>query len=526
MKVAGNRLFYSPVALACVASAIALTVAGWLKSGVLLPVISAAGSLLLIAALAKLFQAIDFSSPRLLNATTRQLAWIRIVICLTALIYTVIEDLPSLASLPVGMRNPVKFSYLLNNLPGFNTLFSSPHLLGAVQWTTAALLLLGLLGFQTRISISFGALGFFFIQAFLRHYTYLYHSGLVPIYLLLLLPWTPCEAAWSLDRTLNRSKPQPNSQLIGFSIFAIYAVMATIYFISGLSKLRDSGLDWFNGGNIEQKLVRDALEPIFLNYKWKATLWLIQHHAPDFVFTIIGGFGLVTELGYIGVLFSRKAQIILPIMAFCVHLGILVFQHLLFLDFLLLQLIFLDIDRVAGFLRRAFGRKKIESPPGLSKSDKSQRSLSHISTGAVAFIIVIFLVAWVWRVEYYPLTSWQMYAKPEPRRPVLYLKIIAALEDGRSIEIPPADVSPVVIPNIRYFLMRAFLQSGRSKTIDQFFDQYVQRRNRELTFGSPIRSLEIQKWRWNYILEPNDPRRGWVTNVYPYDATSKPSLRQ
>ena len=73
--------------------------------------------------------------------------------------------------------------------------------------------------------------------------------------------------------------------------------------------------------------------------------------------------------------------------------------------------------------------------------------------------------------------------------------------------------------------MRAFLQSGRSKTIDQFFAQYVQRRNRELTFGSPIRSLEIQKWRWNYVLEPNDPRRGWIINVYPYDATSKPSLR-
>src|SRR5260370_26651807 len=56
--------------------------------------------------------------------------------------------------------------------------------------------------------------------------------------------------------------------------------MAMIYLMSGLSKLRDSGLDWFRGDNIEQKLVRDALEPIFLDYKWKATIWLVQHHAP------------------------------------------------------------------------------------------------------------------------------------------------------------------------------------------------------------------------------------------------------
>jgi hypothetical protein len=52
---------------------------------------------------------------------------------------------------------------------------------------------------------------------------------------------------------------------------AVFTVMAAVYFMCALSEMRDSGWEWFQGGNIEQKLVRDALEPIFLDYKWKAT---------------------------------------------------------------------------------------------------------------------------------------------------------------------------------------------------------------------------------------------------------------
>jgi hypothetical protein len=41
-------------------------------------------------------------------------------------------------------------------------------------------------------------------------------------------------------------------------------------------------------------------------------------------------------------------------MAFGVHLGILLFQHTLFLDLLILQFIFLDVDRCVNFWRRRF----------------------------------------------------------------------------------------------------------------------------------------------------------------------------
>ena len=524
MKVPNGRLFFTPAKVLCAASLVALIAAAWAKPEWVKWAISGPAAVLFAGALFKIFQQIDFSSPRLLPATTRQLAWIRIIVCLTALIYTVIEDLPALASLPPGMRSSRYFSHLIQIFPGSATFLSSPYLLGALQWATAALLLLALIGFWSRTTIFLGGLGYFVIQAVLRHYSYLYHSGLVPIYLLLLLAFTPCGAVWSVDRRLNSSKPRPSPQVIGFSIFVVFAVLAVVYLMCGLSKLLNSGWSWFDAGNIEQKLVTDALEPIFFNFKWKASLWLVQHNAPSFIFVFIAIFGLVTELGYPCVLFSRKAQIVLPIMALGVHLGILVFQHILFLDFLLAQLVFLDVDWLANSWQRRY-RKSVEPAP-VVREDKPPLPLSYISTASLAAVIALLLLAWTWRVEYYPITAWNMYAKPEPKRPVFYLKVAATLEDGRSIDIPLADCSPLVIPNVRYFLMGAFRTKGRNGMIDDYLDVYVKRCNRRLTFGSPITEIEIQRWRWNYQAEPNNPRFGWVTGVYPFDATAKPSSLQ
>ncbi|HXP35942.1 MAG TPA: HTTM domain-containing protein [Chthoniobacterales bacterium] len=513
----------------CVAAAIALggsllllLGAGWLQNGGSKLAISGFGALLLSGALVGIFRTLDFSTPRLVNGTPRQLAWIRIVVCLTALIYTLMEDLPAIASIPAGMRSDDQFFHVLNSLPGYSTLLSSPYLLGTLQWTTAALLFLGLIGFLMRPTLFLGGLGFFLIQAILRQYTYFFHSGVLVVYLALLLAWTPCAATWSVDQWLNPQKRRPSAQSIGFSVYACFTVMAVIYLLCGLSKMRDSGLDWFRGDNIEHKLVQDALSPIFFDYKWKATIWLVQHHAPDYVFAIIGAVGLIVELGYVTVLFSRTAQIIMPIAALGVHVGILVFQHILFPDLLLLQLIFLNVDWFAAFSRRNV-RAKDEVTRGQSDDNKSGPPLSYVPTTAIALVLAVFLVAWVWRVEYYPLSAWHMYSNPERKGPFWYFKIVATLENGSSIVIPTRDFSPALLPNARYILARVFLTTRRNEIFEQFLASYVQRRNRNLAFGSPISSMEVQRWRWNYVVDPNDPRFGWVTGVYPYDVPSKPS---
>ncbi len=513
---------FNPGAVALGLSLLSLVGSGWLKSGGLKLAISGAAAVLLVGALVKIFRALDFSSPRLVNGTPRQLAWIRIVVCLTALIYTLIENLPAIASMPAEMRNDNQFFHVLNSLPGYSTLLSSPYLLATLQWTTAVLLFSGLIGFLTRPTLLLGSLGFFLMQAILRHYTYQYHSGLVLIYLVLVITWTPCAATWSIDSWLNHQKPPPGKQSVGFSVYACFAVTAIVYVLSGLSKLRGLGLDWFRGDNIEPKLVQDALSPIFFDYKWKATIWLVQHHAPEYVFAIIGTVGLIVELGYVTVLFSRTARIVMPIAAIGVHVGILVFQHILFPDLLMLQLIFVNVDWVTDFWRRHF-RTGDWAANAQVRNNIQARPLSYLPVVATALMVAIFFVAWVWSVEYYPLSSWHMYSYSQRKGPLHYFKIIATLENGRSIVIPTRDFSPAWLPNARDILARVFRPTRRSEKFDAFLSSYVQRRNRSLTFGSPITEMEVQLWRWNYVVDPNDPRFGWVTRVYPYDVPPKPS---
>ena len=79
------------------------------------------------------------------------------------------------------------------------------------------------------------------------------------------------------------------------------------------------------------------------------------------------------------------------------------------------------------------------------------------------------------------------------------------------------------MPTSRFMLLRAFRGRGRSKTLDEFLASYVQRSNRNLAFGSTISHIEVQRWRWNYVVDPNDPRFGWVTDIYPFDAPADAS---
>ena len=309
-------------------------------------------------------------------------------------------------------------------------------------------------------------------------------------------------------------------------VYACFAVMAVIYLFCGLSKLRDSGLDWFQGENIQHKLLQDTLEPIFLDHHWKATIWLVQHDTPQFVYSLIGIVGVAAELGYFTVLFSRTARIVMPVVAFGVHLGILVLQHILFLDLLILQLVFLNADRLGAFaLRRFRFRGKGEGSPRAAHHGKERRPVPLVAFASMAIMIAGLFVIWVFRIEYYPVSSWHMYSKRESNTPIFYYKMVATLEDGRSITLPRRDYCPAVMPNSRTILHKAFNKSSQSGSFDQFLSDYVERRNRKLAFGSPISSIEVQRWKWNYAVDPHDPRFGWITHRYLYNAVTKQAGR-
>src|SRR5215470_6551228 len=85
-------------------------------------------------------------------------------------------------------------------------------------------------------------------------------------------------------------------------------------------------------------------------YDWALSAYLTS--APDFIFAALGLMTLVLEVGFIAVLFSRIARHIMPIGMALAHTGIFLFQKILFLDLIVLQIVFFDLTRA----RRAIGR--------------------------------------------------------------------------------------------------------------------------------------------------------------------------
>lgn len=288
------------------------------------------------------------------EATPQSLGAIRLVTCATLLIATSLEDLGSVALLPPEMRTGMGSIGLLSALPlGFERLVVSAPALRALQYSTGLFLFLGMIGWLTRIVIPLAAVGHFLVLGILIDYSFFWHQNLVPLYLLLVLSFTPCGDGLSVDRLWRlyrgRSVREHALAVYGWSRYLCWVVIVLPYVQSGLAKIRIAGWSWWNATNMRAMLYIDSLTP--REYGWHAALRLAS--APDAVFTVLGVATVFLEVSYVLVLFSRAARRILPAMMVAVHLGILLLQKILFLDLILLQLVFVDFSSI----RRAIGRR-------------------------------------------------------------------------------------------------------------------------------------------------------------------------
>ena len=120
------------------------------------------------------------------------------------------------------------------------------------------------------------------------------------------------------------------------------------YVAAGCSKLRNGGINWWNGTTMRRALLTDTLNP--MQFGWTFSLDLA--YLPDWVFTVLGLTAVFGEALYGLVLIYPWARLVFPIVMGLMHLGIIFLQNILFMDLILLQLIFFDFTAV----RKRIGR--------------------------------------------------------------------------------------------------------------------------------------------------------------------------
>lgn len=452
--------------------------------------------------------AIAFADPRrvrrhVLGATPTSLAGLRIAACGTALTVVAGEHLPSLAALPRGMADDMGVFDLARAVPGFERLLASAPALAALQAATAALLVLALVGWRTRLTLPAAAVGYLLLGGALRAFSRFFHAGLAPVYLLLILAFAPCADALSLDRrrrvrsAAGDAEPPPDPEtprpVDGAARFAVWTALALVYLESGLSKLRDGGFLWWHPVNLRTVVYRDSLAPMAFDFD----LGLAAAAAPDLLFAAAGLGALAVELVYPAVLLSARARRLLPAAAAALHAGILLVQNVAFFDLVLLQALFYDW-RWALPGRRATGEERAASP--------AAAAIGHDPTRWARRLAAVFLVVWALRLELYPLSAMQMYADRDTTGEVEYLRVTAELRSGAVTPAPLEEAIPALADSRYRWVLDGLFEggAGERRLAADYLAAAARAYNRRVPDEEEIVAFEVDKHRWAFVATPEE----------------------
>jgi hypothetical protein len=448
-------------------------------------------------------------------ATAEALGALRMLVASVLLASALWEDLPSTAYLPREMlaHNPLWLVSWLLRLPGMDAFFASPSALGTFELGLIALLAMAAAGLFTRWTVPAAAVGYLLMAVTLRSYAWSYHTGLVPLYALLLLSLTPCGDAWSLDRLRHawrgRALPPARRPELRYGVgrFLVWMAIALPYVFAGLSKVRDTGLLWWNGEQMKQMVVATTVEPMHFDFQ----LGILLLQGPDWVWGALGLAALAGELTFGLVLVSRTARRWLPLGMAGMHVGILLTQNILFPDLIALQVAFFDWRPLRDRLFRARGAP---ARPTADRHAAQERRPGPVLLRAPLAFLLVAAVAWGTRTERFPLTAMRMFSRPAAPLPVEYVQAWAIRDDG-SRERARFERWIGAVADTRYrWLLRDWERRPERLTLLQgFLDAAGARANHGAPPGRRVASFELEQRRWDFRLDPRGPEHGEVIRV-------------
>ena len=245
---------------------------------------------------------------------------------------------------------------------------------------------------------------------------------------------------------------------------------------------------------------------------------LALREAPDFVFAALGFGGLLIELFYPLVLFSRMARIVFPALALGLHIGIFFLQNILFLDLMLLQIVFWPWTGLFARLPRpfAFRHREFQAEADVSALRSHPGSIRKriLGTITVPAIVCVSMFVWAMDCEFYPASAWGMFKFRNSSGVLTYQKPLVFYSNG-DVEEAKFDRWIGAMADTRY---RQMLEVKRHPELaEKFFDASIARANAADSKGRTVDHFEIETWRWDFRNEPQSATYGKRVNsvIYP-----------
>lgn len=445
-------------------------------------------------------------------ATPGALGFVRVVVGAILLGMTLWEDLPSLALVPreLMQQRGTGVMAVFPLLPGYERLIASASALAAVKAVVAASLLLATLGLWTRLAVPAALVGYVFYGGLLRSYCHFFHTGAMPVYALALLCLVPCGDGLSLDRRMRRARGLPVAPadearaVYAWGRFGCWLIIALCYFAAGLAKVRNGGLAWADPVNLKSMVLACALDPMQFDFRFAFQLV----DAPDALLFAIGVGTIVIEMGMIVVPFSRRARRVFPWLAVAMHLGILLAQNILFLDLMLLQLIFLEPER---WFRRA-------GTPLAEEAARRPTGWNAFVPAAVLLVASAYVCCIVVRAEFYPLTTWQMFSHRVETSAIRYQKLLARHGDQPPVEArPEQQIGVLWDTRYRDLMWPAWQTEEAERGLHALLRTCAAEHNRASAPEDRIVAYELELWEWDWRAAPDDPSYGKVIDSRTFD---------
>ena len=268
-----------------------------------------------------------------------------------------LTSLANLGRLPITVMRPTGAMRLLPW--GFYERLLTPASMTAFKWLFAAALLAATLGALTPVSTKAAAGLFLFYQGLLRSFSHFNHDEMPAAYILLVLAFTPCGDAFSVDALRGWRRALPGgSWVYAYPILLARLLLAWSYFTSALIKLRVAGLGYLNPDNLPALAVSQSLDNLH-GTQFRAGLWLpaYREYTPPLVALVV-----VWELLFPLAVWFPRARVLILAGGVLFHLGTLFLMNIFFPYHLAMYLVFVDWPRVVRRVRRLFPSPKAGEP--------------------------------------------------------------------------------------------------------------------------------------------------------------------
>lgn len=277
---------------------------------------------------------------RLVPTDAAALGMVRAGVCGFILCEVLLTSFADLGRLPVTILRPTGAMQI------FSWRFYELLLTRAGMLTLKGLMVLSLfaatIGCLTSLATKSSALLFLFYEGLLRSFSHFNHDEMPAVYILMVLAFTPCGDAFSIDNWRGVKDPRGPGLVYGYPILLMRMLLAWSYFSSALIKFRVAGLGYLSRDTLPSLAIVHSLDNLHDTH-FRLAFWLpqIREYTP-----ILAALVLLWELSFpLAIFFKRARQIILPA-GILFHLGTLFFMNIFFPYHLAMYLVFVDWGRL------------------------------------------------------------------------------------------------------------------------------------------------------------------------------------